>query len=888
MACQVSFRTIVQKSLIFGAASLSLALAGCAMGSFAGSPAGNETGLPTPGPAVRGSVHGGQNPVVGGKVYLYAAGTSAAAHTYGTGATSLLTSAVLANNTTVTDTASSTGVGGTDGSNYYVTTDATGSFNISNDYACPGAVTSGGVSYPSEVYVVILGGDSGGGTNSNIALMAALGQCTSAGALAMAVPFVSVNEVTTIAAVWALQQFMAVPTGSAGTAPNIGAPSTNLVGLQNAFTTAANLANIGTGMPAPVNTFATPEADHIYTIADILSYCVNSNSTSSNCSNLFASVKPASSALSTKGVAASTLNAPADTIQAAWYLAQFPNNVGGTGSCGTTAAAFECIQSVGAPFTAMSSEPNDWTLAVGYAPQVNSANAISAPFYVATDFYGNAWLTNYNTATVVPLGPSGSAIYAPVSSYDVGAASGYATTLGDTSAPKQSGRVISHPREITIDSAGNAWLADWNSVSTGAGETPITNGCTNTICFYGTVAKFPAATGPGTAPGTVVSGYSADVTGYYVPANPFSIAADPNGNVFMSLSGGSTQQGSKAVGELSATGVWTEGGGAGSHDYKVALDNNLTAGGSLLWSVAQEGCVAGGGEGSLLQEYQPVAALVAATGAASGSGANSCTTAKFLFTGNTGTIMGLAFDAQNGLWMVNSSTELGAPTKPGVTGGMNSVTYGVTTVPTGPITNWLISSNRATFTANNSFVSGETVTLSGFTGTGSFFNGQVVTVLSSVTSTTFQATFTHANQATTAENGLATARVALIPTGAANSVATASSATLGVGGLNNPQYVAVDGAGNAWVSNFGGSQVSAFSVSNRATASMAINALSGANGFQHNETGSALGSSEGIAIDLSGNVWVANNAAGVNYATVLVGAATPVAPVIPGQLGVAP
>ena len=65
------------------------------------------------------------------------------------------------------------------------------------------------------------------------------------------------------------------------------------------------------------------------------------------------------------------------------------------------------------------------------------------------------------------------------------------------------------------------------------------------------------------------------------------------------------------------------------------------------------------------------------------------------------------------------------------------------------ITEWSISSNVATFTAANSFASGESVILSGFP-TSTFFNGMAVTVLSSgLSGTQFEANFTHGNGSAT-------------------------------------------------------------------------------------------------------------------------------------------
>lgn len=71
------------------------------------------------------------------------------------------------------------------------------------------------------------------------------------------------------------------------------------------------------------------------------------------------------------------------------------------------------------------------------------------------------------------------------------------------------------------------------------------------------------------------------------------------------------------------------------------------------------------------------------------------------------------------------------------------------------ITNLALTSNVATFTANNLFVAGDIVTLAGLT-TNPTLNGLTVTVLSSgLSATVFEADITNANISTAAETGTA-------------------------------------------------------------------------------------------------------------------------------------
>jgi hypothetical protein len=120
-------------------------------------------------PALRGRVHGGQQPVSGSAIQLYAAGAGG----YGSAGTALLTTSV--------------------------STDAHGDFTINRAYSCPTSST--------DVYIVATGGNpslSLGTDNISLALMSALGPCGNLSAST----FIFINEVTTVASVYALAPFM--------------------------------------------------------------------------------------------------------------------------------------------------------------------------------------------------------------------------------------------------------------------------------------------------------------------------------------------------------------------------------------------------------------------------------------------------------------------------------------------------------------------------------------------------------------------------------------------------------------------------------------------------------------------------------------------------------
>ena len=179
-----------------------------------------------------GLVHGGQQPVAGATIQLYAVGTTGD----GSASTPLLSPAPA--------------------------TDANGTFNISGTYTCP--------SPSSLVYIVASGGNPGlapGTNNAALSLMAALGPC---GNLSPST-FILINEVTTVAAVYALAPYMTSPSA-------IGSSAGDAAALAAAFTLAAQFANTttgatpGTGVPAGT----IVPAEQINTIGNIIAACINS------------------------------------------------------------------------------------------------------------------------------------------------------------------------------------------------------------------------------------------------------------------------------------------------------------------------------------------------------------------------------------------------------------------------------------------------------------------------------------------------------------------------------------------------------------------------------------------------------------------------------------
>jgi hypothetical protein len=389
-----------------------LLLAGCGIGSLPGTSGSSPIATIA---GVSGKVMGGQQPVVGIALQLYAVGVTG----YATVATPLLTPGA-------------------------VTTDATGSFRLPT-ISCPNA--------SSLIYLVGTGGQPiPGTTNSSLAMMTAIGTCSNYGGKT----FLNMNELTTVASIWALSPFMSGIS-------NIGAPpvtSGSLVpslGITNAFATVDKLVNVNTGALATAPSNTTLPIPQINTLADILENCVNSAGTSySGCSSLF----------SLAGNGTST-----DTITAAMMIAQNPS---------TNVAAINMLRPTSPVYTPtlnVNSPPTDWSLVVTY-----SGGGLSTPQAIAADQSGNIWVANSGNSSVSEFSPSGTAL-SPAGGFTAGginipyalavdqsgsvwvANSGNNTITklansGTTGTAYGSAATLNVPKGIAIDATGNVWVSN--------------------------------------------------------------------------------------------------------------------------------------------------------------------------------------------------------------------------------------------------------------------------------------------------------------------------------------------------------------------------------------------------------------------------------------------
>ncbi len=406
---------------------------------------------------MQGRVFGGQQPVVGAHVYLFAANTTGNA---GPGiAASSSNASVSLLNAALTGHSDSVGA--------YVTTDINGAFTITGDYTC---------TPNTQAYVYALGGNAGAGVNTASGMLAALGNCPVVGNYLVQTPFIYMNEVSTVAAAYSFA-------GYATDATHVSSSGSTLAqtGIRNAFANAANLAGISTGAAlaaTPAGNGIVPQSE-INTLANILASCVNSTgSSSTQCSTLFANAGP--------GLAGTT---PTDTATAAINIAHNP---------GSNLAALFALSVPSPPFSpSLTAQPTDFTIALSF-----SGGGVNDPFSIAVDGAGNVWTANLGNNTVSQFnGVTGAAI-SPAGGYTGNGltlpfsvaldTSGNAWVLnmypssppshvsvftpGGTAFPgspftggglaTQNSFNVTSPRDVAFDANGNAWFANLNGTAT--------------------------------------------------------------------------------------------------------------------------------------------------------------------------------------------------------------------------------------------------------------------------------------------------------------------------------------------------------------------------------------------------------------------------------------
>lgn len=345
--------------------------------------------------------------------------------------------------------------------------DANGQFELNGDCSSGSSSTS--------VYIV-----AQSASNTAIELVAMLGACANSPAV------INVNELTTVAAAYALNAFITGEAIAGGTP-----------GLPNAISTAALLVDPGsgatggslptaqacTGNASPLNCEALVKLN---SLANALTACTAAaSSTASACAALMAcSTANAVDNGAGSCTAPDATTLPTTTWQAILSIARNPGLVSAAGLFNIAAAS-----NVYSPATPAA--PNDWALSLTYA-----GGGLNEPTALAIDGSGNIWLANYNNA-VSEFSPAGAAL-SPTGGYTGGG--------------------LEESFAIAIDAAGHVWVCNEQSSDT------VNSG-------LGTLTELASD-------GTVLSG----ATGFSGGGLDFPVALvpDPAGHVWVTNFGNST------------------------------------------------------------------------------------------------------------------------------------------------------------------------------------------------------------------------------------------------------------------------------------------------------------------------------------------------------------
>ena len=503
-----------------------------------------------------GVVHGGQSPVSGSVIQLWAVGTTG----YGSAATPLISATLTSSDGTGT-VDSNANAGNANN------TLSVGSFTITGDYTCPSATTL--------VYLTATGGNPGlsaGTNNSALVMMAALGQCGSLSAST----FITVNEVTTVGAAYSLAPFIGA-SGSIGS----GSDSASLQAISNAFASVSNFVNFSTGTAlTTTSTGNTAPQAKLDTLANVLVACVNSTGPSSTaCATLFSDATPSG------GIA------PTTVLGAVVDIALNPaNNVASLYSIATANAAFQ---------PTVTSAPALWNLIAngaatstcgGYtgggftiSGTVNYSGSKTGQIYLMAvnnsgcdDGTQGTSISSKGTYSIRGLPPGTYTLYAFMDTLGYGSIN--AVDPSGSTAP------------VTVGSANltgvNVTLADPGTVTLSSAPTFISIGGTNTAAIvqvqpinnsngveqatsytvqWSTTASFTAIAGSKTIPATGSSTTNWGVTGltdgsvYYFRAYGTSggTAVGPYSAVYGPVTIGAPTAGSTVSGAVTFTGAAT-------------------------------------------------------------------------------------------------------------------------------------------------------------------------------------------------------------------------------------------------------------------------------------------------------------------------------------------
>jgi hypothetical protein len=367
-----------------------------------------------------------------------------------------------------------------------------------------------------------------------------------------------------------------------------------------------------------------------------------------------------------------------------------------------------------------------------------------------------------------------------------------------------SAAALPEPLDLKVDSGGNVWV-----ISNPGGLTEITPG--GVPAFYS--ATFGSAS-------TSISA-----------SNPRNLAIDTNNNIYIATSSSPYNEVKYVPGTAAtAATLLTFTGAPAKSPYGITIDGNNDVFMGLQSSSATVEIVEFPTGNFSLSSYITYPIASATPGTAGTSGSNTYVVPEYMAT-----------DTNGNVWFTG-----GSGTNPGAAVELTNIN--TSSCSAFPCT-------LTTSTTANTFVTSS--------GGG---QSEPYALAANAGGTMWVANVSNSSVTAIADAG-----------GTNNNAPGAATGYAPTGGFSAPHYLATDGSGNVWVANKNtgtppsGGTVSEISSTGVLLSETPISPAAAPLGFAH----VGLASGEGIAVDPSGNVWIANFVAGTGGVEEIVGAATP-------------
>ena len=554
----------------------------------------------------------------------------------------------------------------------------------------------GGVPYPSEQSATSLP------NNPNSLMLTAIGDCSilsSASGTANITSIVT-NEASTIAAVWALRNFISVSgttvnitsdaTNYAGT-NGVGVPG-NYAGLVHAFLNANSLSPYKLGgfnqyvgdVDATQTNLGLVPVQELNSLSYVQYLCTigNDGTSASNfnyCTTLYGLATPPGG------------TAPANSLQAMLNIATYPSNnaaailafaqtpvpfTGQTGAQeGTDGVYFPALTSFGTTGT------NDWSVAIYYLPgfgATSTAQGSVIPVDVTVDANDNVYFSNPNASTgtagnVVAITSNGRSLW---------------------NSPTDTTKLI-QPRAIAADASGNLWVVNGiagdafvEQINASTGATIMQYPSTATSLYGAAVDSlgnvwYSSNTNTGQNLHELVKSgttYAENTTFPIPPSSPYQllqIRPDKNNNIWVA---GYLAAGGAAV-YLPNTGT------ASAPTYTSAIEAAPLTGASSTYGITTDangnGYAVTNGTGGGIWKTTVTGSGASSTLAAANLAANPATASRFMDIDGAGNIWYLDNTTGTNLYQYVPSTNITTPFYPcynaGTTGSTQTCSTGMST-----------------------------------------------------------------------------------------------------------------------------------------------------------------------------------------------------------------